>query len=382
MADKRKGRKRKEEVDEKPSKEEYAVAKYMRNHVPLKKASLLSHKVEYFIAFVDFFFWLLASKAVECLLDSPWATNKKGKEALFTSRESVIEYLNTMLIHKFFHRAKKILISQRDVKTKKKLKDQDDSSNPNDKEEKKSVEKKKKEKEKDNESKNKQLALPKDVSGDKEKKKEKRKIKLDMHLEQIFVDGSEAYVWIYDPIPTTAWLIGSLLVVGAILLCLFPLWPSSVRKGVYYVSVAAAAFLCVIVALIIMRLITFCVIWLVSFGKHHLWILPNLTEDVGFFESFWPLFKVGIVYILGAYRVELISFAFQYEYKGAEKQGEPTEKAKSLKSKEVDEKEASEEREPTDSESEETNGFEIVNQEELEKDTCKNRKRTKKEKSS
>lgn len=26
-------------------------------------------------------------------------------------------------------------------------------------------------------------------------------------------------------------------------------------------------------------------------SKHHFWLFPNLTEDVGFFESFWPLYK-------------------------------------------------------------------------------------------
>jgi len=25
-------------------------------------------------------------------------------------------------------------------------------------------------------------------------------------------------------------------------------------------------------------------------GRHHLWLLPNLIEDVGFFASFWPLY--------------------------------------------------------------------------------------------
>ena len=38
-------------------------------------------------------------------------------------------------------------------------------------------------------------------------------------------------------------------------------------------------------------MVVFAVVWVVTFGKHHLWILPNLTEDVGFFESFWPLYK-------------------------------------------------------------------------------------------
>lgn len=32
-----------------------------------------------------------------------------------------------------------------------------------------------------------------------------------MHLDQLFVDGNEVYVWIYDPIPVRAWIIGTLL---------------------------------------------------------------------------------------------------------------------------------------------------------------------------
>lgn len=40
-----------------------------------------------------------------------------------------------------------------------------------------------------------------------------------------------------------------------------------------------------------MKLVIFSIVWLLTFGKHHFWILPNLTEDVGFFESFWPLYK-------------------------------------------------------------------------------------------
>jgi len=39
------------------------------------------------------------------------------------------------------------------------------------------------------------------------------------------------------------------------------------------------------------RLVIFTLVWVFTFGKHHFWLLPNLTEDVGFFESFWPLYK-------------------------------------------------------------------------------------------
>lgn len=37
-----------------------------------------------------------ASKAVDCLLDSKWAKAKKGEEALFTTRESVLDYCNRL----------------------------------------------------------------------------------------------------------------------------------------------------------------------------------------------------------------------------------------------------------------------------------------------
>lgn len=37
-----------------------------------------------------------ASKAVDSLLDSKWAKAKKGEEALFTTRESVVDYCNRL----------------------------------------------------------------------------------------------------------------------------------------------------------------------------------------------------------------------------------------------------------------------------------------------
>ena len=46
--------------------------------------------------------------------------------------------------------------------------------------------------------------------------KKKRKIRLDMHLEQIFLDSQDAYVWLYDPIPWYYWLGGSAIVLSII----------------------------------------------------------------------------------------------------------------------------------------------------------------------
>ncbi len=39
------------------------------------------------------------------------------------------------------------------------------------------------------------------------------------------------------------------------------------------------------------RMILFCLVWVVTMGRHHFWFLPNLTEDVGFFDSFKPLYQ-------------------------------------------------------------------------------------------
>ncbi|XP_067123798.1 translocation protein SEC62 isoform X1 [Centruroides vittatus] len=301
--------------ESKPTKVEYAIAKYLRDKLPAKKTTLLSHKVEYFIA----------SKAIDCLMDSPWAKSKK-MEANFTTRESIVEFMDNMLRHKFFHRAKKIVV-QKDSKKKKKEKDEETNAGS---EETKEKEKKLKDKEKKSKSEKEEKADTKKEEGP-EKKKEKKKIKLDMHLEQVFVDGNEAYVWIYDPIPVRAWVIGTLLVVGAVLVCLFPLWPKIVRHYVYYLSIAATGFLILIIGLAVVRLAVFVIIWLVSFGKHHLWLLPNLTEDVGFIESFWPLYK--------------------YEFKGQkDKNGEKEEKPIQTKETTEDKEESTTDQEGKESE--------------------------------
>lgn len=70
------------------------------------------------------------------------------------------------------------------------------------------------------------------------------------------------------------------------------------RSIVYYLSVAAACFLVLIITLALIRFVLFSLIWLLTAGKHHLWILPNLTEDVGFFASFWPLYHVIKIFCL------------------------------------------------------------------------------------
>lgn len=255
-------------VQDKPSKEEYAVAKWIRNNVPSKKTKFdRNHNVEYFTG----------TRAVDALLEkSPWSKTK------FETREQVTKFLDTMLRHKFFHRAKKVVISEEELckirGIKKKVKEPKKEKKPG-------------EKEKEECKENKDATGGKDNEDKTEEKKRKPKVRLEMHMEQYFVDCNDAYVWIYEPIPVYYWFFGTLVVLGAIGLCLFPLWPTTIRQGVYYISIAAAGFLIFIMALAIIRLIVFSLLWVPTLGRCHLWFLPNLTADVGFFASFWPLYQ-------------------------------------------------------------------------------------------
>ncbi len=96
-----------------------------------------------------------------------------------------------------------------------------------------------------------------------------------MHLEQVFLDTQDAYVWLYDPIPWYYWAGGSLIVLGIIAVCLFPLWPPIMRKGVHYLSIAAAGFLVAIIGLGVLKYIIFCLLFALS-GILHCYLLIKI----------------------------------------------------------------------------------------------------------
>ncbi|XP_049529732.1 translocation protein SEC62 [Anopheles darlingi] len=279
MAEKRRAKKRKDEYTgpggadpeiEKASKDEYKVAKWLKSNVPTKKTKFLNHNVEYFSGV----------KAVDALLASKFA---QGDGCLFPHRQAVIDFLGDMLFHKFYHRARKVPVSEHELRGSKSSKKQQISTTASEST---------KDEGRGTDAENSHAEGGKGAAElAAENAKRKRKIRLEMHPEQVFIDGHEAYVWLYDPIPMHYWIFGALLVVGAIVICLFPLWPPLLRKGVYYLSIAAAGFLVFILGLVVLRCILFCLIWVVTGGKHHFWLLPNLTEDVGFFASFWPLYN-------------------------------------------------------------------------------------------
>ncbi|XP_063298720.1 translocation protein SEC62 [Pelobates fuscus] len=330
MAERRRHKKRIQEVGE-PTKDEKAIAKYLRFNCPSKSTNMMGHRVDYFIA----------SKAVDCLLDSKWAKAKKGEEALFTNRESVVEFCNRLLKKQFFHRALKVMKMKPEKEIKKeKEKGKTDSGKEEDKKSKKEVvkeEKVKKEKEKKKEA-EKEEVKKEETSGSPKKKETKRKFKLEPHEDQVFLDGNEVYVWIYDPVHFKTFAMGLILVIAVIAATLFPLWPAEMRVGVYYLSVGAGCFVASILLLAVARCILFLIIWLLTGGRHHFWFLPNLTADVGFIDSFRPLYT--------------------HEYKGPKTDQKKEEKSEIIKPVKTDseDKSDSEKREEEERKAEATEG--------------------------
>ena len=128
---------------------------------------------------------------------------------------------------------------------------------------------------------------------DKEKKKKKPSDKprppqnLAIQQDQSIISADEYYAWFYEPMQLQTILAGIgiiILVFGAIL---FPLWPPILRTAVWYLSIVLLGVIVGIIVIAIVRLILFVVtMFAVPPG---IWLFPNLFEDVGFFESFVPL---------------------------------------------------------------------------------------------
>lgn len=237
-----------------PTSEQFKVAKYLRFNCATKQ-TLLDGKGK-----VDFF---TASKAIDKLLDSKFA---RGSKAIFHDRESVVHYLDALLREQFFVRGEKIQVERTSRAASKKADADDGGERPSESEE----------------------GSPQADS----QKKKKKKIRLDVHPSQRFVDGSDVYAWLYEPTSLTTILLGTVVVVGAIGVCLFPLWPPVVRQGVYYVAVTLACLIGLLFFVAVFRYLPFACAWLGTRGRLHFWMLPNLTEDVGFFESFQPLYDI------------------------------------------------------------------------------------------
>lgn len=95
------------------------------------------------------------------------------------------------------------------------------------------------------------------------------------------------YMWIYEAPNVRTRIYSVLALIAVFAVVLFPLWPMKMRQGVWYLSVGMMGLLGAFFAMAIFRSILFCVtVFTVPPG---LWLYPNLFEDVGFFDSFRPI---------------------------------------------------------------------------------------------
>jgi translocation protein SEC62 len=93
----------------------------------------------------------------------------------------------------------------------------------------------------------------------------------------------EFYAWFYDG-PQWTLILGAVGMVAVVLAgVMFPLWPVSLRIGVWYLSIGVLGLVGAFFGLAVVRLI----VWIVTrlSMKTAIWIYPNLFEDVGFVRS-------------------------------------------------------------------------------------------------
>ncbi len=109
-------------------------------------------------------------------------------------------------------------------------------------------------------------------------------VKIEQHQE---ANDDNYYIWLYEGSQwkQKLYAAGALFVIMAIVL--FPLWPLFMRQGVWYLSMGMLGLIGLFFAMAIVRLILFIITIFVA--PPGLWLYPNLFEDVGFFDSFRPL---------------------------------------------------------------------------------------------
>ncbi|SJX62758.1 related to translocation protein sec62 [Sporisorium reilianum f. sp. reilianum] len=109
---------------------------------------------------------------------------------------------------------------------------------------------------------------------------------VDINPQQMF-KSDLYYVWLYEGSQLGLKLAGLGMVAVMLAGVMFPLWPPTMRLGVWYLSVGALGLIGLFFAIAIVRLI----FWLITVvvAKPGIWIFPNLFEDVGFVDSFIPL---------------------------------------------------------------------------------------------
>jgi translocation protein SEC62 len=106
-------------------------------------------------------------------------------------------------------------------------------------------------------------------------------------MQQQEANDDNYYIWLYEGKQIMQKVYAALALAAVIAVVLFPLWPLVLRQGVWYLSMGMLGLVGLFFGLAIVRLVLFCVT--VVTMPRGLWLYPNLFEDVGFFDSFRPV---------------------------------------------------------------------------------------------
>ncbi|KAG6830445.1 hypothetical protein H0H87_008083 [Tephrocybe sp. NHM501043] len=106
--------------------------------------------------------------------------------------------------------------------------------------------------------------------------------------EQMF-GADEYFAWFFEGSQWTTYAGGILMVAIMLAGVMFPLWPPIMRLGVWYLSIGMLGLIGLFFAIAIVRLIFYVITIVVA--SPGIWIFPKLFADVGFVESFIPLWE-------------------------------------------------------------------------------------------
>ena len=102
---------------------------------------------------------------------------------------------------------------------------------------------------------------------------------LNFSQQQMFTPEGH-FAWFYEGSQWTTYIGGVAMVAIMLAGVMFPLWPSSLRLGVWYLSILVLVLIAVFFAIAIVRLIFYIITVLVT--PPGIWIFPQLFADVGF----------------------------------------------------------------------------------------------------
>lgn len=126
-------------------------------------------------------------------------------------------------------------------------------------------------------------------------------------VQEFLPDGY--YLWLYNGPTTHRTVVSVLLVLFALAVCMFQLWPYWLKLGVWYLCVTI---LLAVVGTLALRLLVFFLGWMVGLD---VWLLPRLfDEEAPVKESFTPVISVARSSGQWPYRLAGIALVAAFAY--------------------------------------------------------------------